>query len=82
MVRYSRSDSQSRISKQTNRKSRRELRRRPVLATAGSQVRFCCDSRHCVPEQTKSGLLCTNEIRIERIVTAERRPAPLHVGMA
>jgi hypothetical protein len=31
------------------RKGRRALRRRPLPATAGSRVRFRCDSRHCVP---------------------------------
>jgi hypothetical protein len=47
------------IPTQAKRKGRRALRRRPFLATAGSRVRFRCDSRHCTPEQTKSGLLCT-----------------------
>jgi len=31
------------------RKGRRALRRRPLPATAGSRVRFRCDSRHSVP---------------------------------
>ena len=59
---------------QEKRKGRRALRRRPFLATAGSRVRFRCDSRHCVPEQTKSGLLCTwRSASMELLAQRDRR---------
>ena len=41
------------VSRQTKRKGRRALHRRPLLATAGSQVRFRCDSRIGCPSKTK-----------------------------